>query len=111
MRGVRSSSIFQYVGYPLAQADRTFRDDYTALQEKGTYLIYYRSSSRHETIPHTVQCLEIKLVVCFDRNEAHVLAIDRLSNRFGIEEVVLVRLDERLHKLSGNQSYIMALRS
>jgi hypothetical protein len=44
-----------------------------------------------------VQCLEIKLVVCFDRNEAHVLAIDRLSNRFGIEEVVLVRLDERLH--------------
>ena len=56
-----------------------------------------------------MQRLEIKLIIRFDRNKAHVPAIDRLGNRFGIKEVVLVRHDERLHKLSWNQFYIMAL--
>jgi hypothetical protein len=58
-----------------------------------------------------VQRLQVKLIVGFDRNEAHVVAIHRFGNRLGIEKVVLVRLYKRLHKLRRDQLHIVALRS
>jgi hypothetical protein len=88
-----------------------FCEDHTALQEKGPYLVDHSGFPSYETIPHTVQRLKIKLIICFDRNEAHVLAIDGLSNRFCIEEVVLVGLDEWLHKLSWNELDVVSLSS
>jgi hypothetical protein len=46
-----------------------------------------------------------------DRNEPHVLSTNRFRDGFGIDEVVLVRLHERLHKLRRNQLYVVTLLS
>jgi hypothetical protein len=46
-----------------------------------------------------VQRLQVQLVIGLDRNEPHVVPIDRFGNRLGIEEVVLVRLHKGLHEL------------
>ena len=53
--------------------------------------------------------LEIELVIGLDRDETHVLAFDGFGNRFCVDEVVLVRLHERLYKLSRDQPDIVAL--
>jgi hypothetical protein len=58
-----------------------------------------------------VHSLEIKLVVCLDRDETHVLSVDSFGDRFRIEEVVLVGLHKRLHELSRNQLHVLALLS
>lgn len=46
---------------------------------------------------HPVNRLEVQLVICLDRNEAHVLATDRFGNSLGIDEVVLIRPHKWLH--------------
>jgi hypothetical protein len=43
-----------------------------------------------------MQSLQIELVLCLDRHETHVLAAHCLSDRFCIEEAVLVGLHKRL---------------
>ncbi len=53
--------------------------------------------------------LQVQLVVGFDRNKAHVLAFNRLSDGLGIHEVVLVRLHKGLHELGCDQPNIVAL--
>src|ERR1700677_4759833 len=53
--------------------------------------------------------LQIQLIVRLDRNEAHVLAFHRLGDRLRVDEVVLVRLHEGLHKLGRNQPDIVPL--
>ena len=60
-------------------------------------------------IAHPVQRLQVELVVRLDRNEAHVLALHRLSDGLGIQEVVLVGLHKRLHELRRDQLHIMTL--
>jgi hypothetical protein len=55
--------------------------------------------------------LQVQLIIRLNRDEAHVLAFDRFGNRFGIDEVVLVRLYKRLHELSRDQPNVVALRS
>src|SRR5260370_40220271 len=62
------------------------------------------STSHHGLVP-----VKVELVICLDRHEAHVLAIHGLSNRFSVDEIVLVRLHKRLHELGWNQLHIMAL--
>jgi len=62
-----------------------------------------------QPIANSVDRLKVQLVIGLDGNEAHVLALDRLGNGLGIDEVVLVGLHEGLHKLSWNQLHIMAL--
>ena len=52
---------------------------------------------------------EAELIIGLDRDEPHVVPIDCLGNRFGIKEVVLVGLYERLHELSWNQLHVMTL--
>src|ERR1700688_120604 len=56
-----------------------------------------------------MQRLQIELVICLDRHKSDVLALDRLGDSFGINEVVLVRLHEWLHELGSDQLYIVAL--
>ena|ERR1700674_2489134 len=56
-----------------------------------------------------MESLQVELIVGLDRNEAHILPIDSFGDRFSINEVVLVRLHERLYELSWNQLHIMAL--
>ncbi len=58
-----------------------------------------------------MQGLQIQLIVCLDRNKAHVLTVNRLGNGFRVQEVVLVRLHKRLHELSGDQPHIVILLS
>ncbi len=48
-------------------------------------------------------------VSSLNRHKAHVLAIYGFGDRFGIEEVVLVRLQERFDELRWNQSRVMPL--
>src|ERR1035441_8808551 len=56
-----------------------------------------------------MESLQVELVICLDRNETHVLAVDSLRDGLGIEEVVLVRIHEWLYELSRDQLHIMAL--
>ena len=56
-----------------------------------------------------MQSLQVELIFRLDRHETHVLALHRLGNRFRIAVVVLVRLDERPHKLRRNQSHLVPL--
>jgi hypothetical protein len=42
-----------------------------------------------QPIPHSMERLQVELVVRLGRNEAHVLPIASFSNRFGIEKAVL----------------------
>jgi hypothetical protein len=53
--------------------------------------------------------LQVQLIVRLDRNKPHVLPLHGFSDRFGIHEVVLVRLHEWLHKLRRDQSNVVAL--
>ena len=69
----------------------------------------HRGAPCDQPVTHPVQGLEVKLIIRLDRHEAHVVAIHRLRNHFCIEEVVLVRLHERLHELSRNELYVMTL--
>jgi hypothetical protein len=64
-----------------------------------------RETSRSRT--RWIACSQ--LVVRLDRDEAHVLALDRFGDGFRIHEVVLVRLHKRLHELSCDQPHVMAL--
>jgi hypothetical protein len=56
-------------------------------------------------VRQAMESLKVELVIGLDRNKAHVLA----SDRFSIQEVVLVRLHERLHELSWDEPDIVAL--
>jgi hypothetical protein len=55
--------------------------------------------ARDQTVAYAVYSLQIQLVVSLNRNETHVLTINRLGDRFGIEEVVLVRPTKSLTRL------------
>ena len=52
---------------------------------------------------------QVELIVRLDRHEAHVLALHGLSDRLGIEIIVLVRLYERLYELRRDQPSVVAL--
>jgi hypothetical protein len=47
-----------------------------------------------------MESLQVELVICLNRHEANVLAIHGLSNRFSVDEIVLVQLHKRLHELA-----------
>jgi hypothetical protein len=53
--------------------------------------------------------LQVQLIVCLDRHEAHVLALNGFCDRFGVDKIVLVRLHKRLHELSCDKPHIVAL--
>ncbi len=53
--------------------------------------------------------LKVELIVCFDRDEAHVLALDSFRDGFRVDEVVLVRLHKGLYELCRDQTHVMAL--
>ena len=53
--------------------------------------------------------LKVQLIIRLNRNKAHVLAFDGLGDGLRIDEIVLVRLHEGLHKLSCDQTNIVPL--
>src|ERR1035437_3800585 len=101
--------VLQDLRNTLAQLGRALREYQTALEEEGTELVNLRRSSCDQAIAHTMQSLQIELVICLARHESHVLAVNRFGDGLGIQEVVLVRLHERPNELSRDQLHIMAL--
>src|ERR1017187_10319527 len=101
--------VLEDLRHTLAQLGRALREYQTALQKEGTQLVDDRGSSRDQAVAHTMQRLQIQLVIRFDRHKSHVLAIHCLSNGLCIQEVVLVRLHKRPHELSRYQLHVMAL--
>src|SRR3954452_9894382 len=53
----------------------------------------------HQSVANAMQRLQVELIIGLDRHEAHVLPRHRFGDCFGIEEVVLVRLEKRLYEL------------
>jgi hypothetical protein len=56
-----------------------------------------------------VHGLPIELRLRLDLHKAHVLLGYGFGNRLSIDEVILVRLPVRLHKLRRDQSHLMPL--
>jgi hypothetical protein len=104
-------SVLEDIGHRYLELERSLREHQAALQQERSQLVDYGRSSRDETIAHTMDGLQVQLVVRLDRDETHVLPADSLRDGLGIEEVVLVRLHERPHELSRDQLHIMALLS
>src|SRR6202030_3535570 len=72
-------------------------------------LVDDRRAPGDQAVTHAVDILQVQLVIGLNRDKAHVLPFDGLSDRLCIDEVVLVRLHEWLYKLSWDQPDIMAL--
>jgi hypothetical protein len=58
-----------------------------------------------------VHGLPIELLLRFDLHKTHVLLGHGFGDRFRIDEVVLVGLAVRLHKLRRDESYLVPLLS
>src|SRR5215470_5368669 len=66
------------------------------LEEKAADLIDGRGPLPHQAVAHTMQRLEIELLVRLCRYAARRRALYSFSNRMRISKVVLVALSERL---------------
>ena len=53
--------------------------------------------------------LQIDLLHRLERHEPHGRPLDGLANRLGVQQIILVRLDE-LHVLRRDQSHVVSLR-
>src|SRR5882757_7505768 len=85
--------------HTLAQLGRALREHQAALQQEGTQLVDHGRSSCDQTVAHTMQRLQIELVICLDRHETHVLSSDSLRDSFCIKEVIFVGLHKWPHEL------------
>jgi len=102
-------NVLEDLGHRYFELGWRLREGHAALEQEGSQLVDDGRSSCDETIPDAMKSLQIQLVVCLDRNEAHVLPVDNFSNRLGIKKVVLVGLHKWLHELSWDQLDIVAL--
>lgn len=66
----------------LSKLGQVLGKDQTPLQQESTHLVDERRSSCNQTIAHSVQRLQIQLLVGLDRHESHVLTIHRLWGNF-----------------------------
>ena len=57
-------------------------------------LVDHRRTTRDQPVLKTMDRLQIQLVIGLDRDKAHVPALDGLSDRLRVDDVVLVRLHE-----------------
>jgi hypothetical protein len=63
----------------------------------------------YQSIANPVHCLHVELLLSLDLYEAHVLFRYRFSDRFGVDEVVLVRFSIGFDELSRNEPHVMTL--
>src|ERR1035441_8570781 len=87
----------------------SFANGDAALQEQLANLVDHRGAAHNPPLAHSVQRLQVELIVGLDRHEAHRRAAYSLGTRFGIDVIVLVRLHVRLHILCRHQARIMPL--
>ncbi len=60
-----------------------------AFKQKCPQLVDHRRTARDQPIPNTMDRLQVQLIVCLDRNKAHVLPFDSFGDGLCIDEVVL----------------------
>ena len=112
MRGVRfESASSRPPGIPLRRLAGLLAKVMPAFQQEGTPLVNHGCAACDRPVPNPMDRLQIKLVVRLDRNESHVLSTNRFRDGFVTNEVVLVRLHERLHELRRNQLNVVTLLS
>jgi hypothetical protein len=80
-----------------------------ALEQHSTNLVDHRGAAPHPALAHSVQRLQIQLIVRLDRYEAHTWPSHGFGDGFRINVVVLVRLHIRLYILGWHQAHIMPL--
>jgi hypothetical protein len=73
-------------------------------------LIDHRGAPRDETRGEPMDGLQIQLLHGLEWHEPHGRPLDGLANRFGIQQIIFLRLDERLHVLGRNQPHVVSLR-
>src|SRR6202007_2355849 len=79
--------VLKHLRQSFPQPNRALGEHDAPLQKECTNLVDQRSSARHKPVAHAMESLQVELVICLDRYEAHVLAIHGLSNRFSVDEV------------------------
>jgi hypothetical protein len=79
----------QHLRNLLAQLGWTLGEDHTTFKQEGPQLVDDCSATRDQPIPHTMDRLQIELIIRLNRDESHVLSIDGLGDGFGIEESFL----------------------
>src|SRR5260370_39979991 len=84
-------------------------DGNTMLQEKPAQLVDYGSSAANPTITHAMQGLQIQLRLVLDRDKSHRRSLNRFRDRFRIDIVVLVGLDEWPNILRGHDLDVVSL--
>jgi hypothetical protein len=80
-------------------------------QEKSMDLVACLDPLAHQRLAYTVQRRQALLRFSFRCHEAHRWTACRLADGFGIDEVVLVALDEGTDELRGDQFHLMAIAS
>ena len=85
------------------------REREAAFQLESADLVDQRRATLHQSVAHPVHGLPIELLLRFDLHKTHVLLGHGFGDGFGIDEVVLVRLAVRLHKLRRDQSHLVPL--
>src|ERR1700757_505884 len=87
----------------------SFADGDVTLQQQSANLVDHCGASPNPPLAHSVQRLQVQLVIGLDRHEAHRGTSYSLGTRFAIDVVVLVRLHVRLHVLCRHQAHVMPL--
>ena len=87
----------------------SFADGDAALQQQSANLVDHRGAPTHPPFAHSVQRLQVELIVGLDGHKAHRGTGYSLGTRFRIDVVVLVRLHVWLHILCRHQAHIVPL--
>jgi hypothetical protein len=64
------------------------------LQQESANLVDESGARMYQTVTHSVQRLQIELIIRLNRNETHVLTCHRLGDCLRILEIVFVGLDD-----------------
>jgi hypothetical protein len=95
---------------PLAQRAPPDGNRDAALEQEASHVIDHDRATRDETRAEPVDRLQIQLLHRLEWHEPPGRPLNRLANRFGIQEVILLGLHEWLHVLRRNQSHVVSLR-
>ena len=76
-------------------------------QPRSGGLVDLRRALTQREAARPVRALDVLLTRRLNRHKAHARALHRLTDRLGIETIVIVRFDLRLDKLRGHHSYLV----
>ena len=85
------------------------RDSDSALQQYRAQLVDQRRALTHQTIPHSVQCLHVELLLSLELDKTHRRPRRRFGDRFRVTVIVLLRLDVGTDVLRRHQPNLVAL--